>query len=153
VKYRDGRAHRRVPEAVHAGRYATIPDPLGPVDVRLVDGILVRSLYKTDYTEGGHHYVYRWVPKPEIWVERDIDPAELPFVVAHEYTERRLMRDEGLDYDKAHANCSKVEFALREGDSLRDLVAPRGRPFTRSDLPRLASDDYYRSVLRRYRRR
>src|SRR5438067_959895 len=83
------------------------------IDDWLVDGNMVRSLYKTDYTEGGHGYVYRWVPKQEIWVEKDLDRWELPFIVSHEYLELRLMRDLGIEYDKAHEICSKVEFDLR----------------------------------------
>ena len=73
------------------------PDPEGTVNVWLVDGNLVRSYYKTDYTEGGHGYVYPWVPKPEIWIEDGADHREVPYIVCHEYIERRLMRDEGLD--------------------------------------------------------
>jgi hypothetical protein len=153
LRYRAGRPHRRVPSRVYAGRYATLPDPEGPIEVRLVDGMVVRALYKTDYTEGGHGYVYGWVPRREIWVERDIAEAELPFMVAHEYTELRLMRDEGMEYDPAHRIASKVEFALREGDRLRDLVAPAGRTLAKSDLPALASAEFFKVVLGRYKGR
>ena len=153
LKYRAGRPHRRVPRRIYAGEYVTLPDPVGPVVVHLVVGELVRGYYKTDYTEGGHGYVYRWVPRGQIWVERDLAPAELPYVVAHEYTELRLMRDEGMEYDPAHAISSKVEFALREGDRLKDRLVPAGRKLTRRDLPRLTSEDYFAAVLRDYKRR
>src|SRR5205823_8211682 len=77
LKYRAGRPHRRVPRRIYAGRYATLPDALGPIAVHLVAGELVRGYYKTDYTEGGHGYVYPWVPRGQIWVERDLAKAEL----------------------------------------------------------------------------
>jgi hypothetical protein len=120
------------------------------VDVWVVDGNVVRSYYKTDYTEGGHGYVYRWVPRREIRVERALDPAELPFIVAHEYTEHRLMRDEGIEYDRAHEICSKVEFKLRRGEGVKEVVVPGRRPFGKADLPRLTSPGYFDYVVNKY---
>lgn len=152
VKYRAGRPHRRVPARVYAGRFVTIPDPEAAIEVRLVEGNLVRSLYKTDYAEGGHGYVYRWVPKGEIWVEKDIAVPELPFIVAHEYTELRLMRDRGMEYDPAHRIAAKVEFVLREGGRLRDQVASGRRGFSKSDLSHLATAEFFAAVCRDYRR-
>jgi hypothetical protein len=95
--------------------------------------------------------VYPWVPKSEIWIERDVDEAELPFLIAHEYSELRLMRDKGLEYDAAHRIASKIEFALREGDTIRDLLGPRGRALTKADLSRLTSAEFFAAVLRRYK--
>lgn len=151
VRYRGGRPHRQTPPEVYLNEYTTLPDPSGPVRARLVDGNLVRSLYRTDYVEGGHGFVYPWVPRGEVWLEQGVATRELPFVLAHEYTELRLMRDDGLAYDPAHSIAAKVEFALREGDSLRDLLAPPGRPFTKAQVGRLTSTEFYHAVKRRYR--
>jgi hypothetical protein len=151
LKYRAEWPHRRVPARIYAGSYATIPDAGSPVEIRLVEGNLVRSIYRIEYTEGGHGYVYRWVPKREIWVEKDIEARELPFIVAHEYTERRLMRDRGMEYAPAHRIAAKVEFALREGDRLRDLVGPSGREFSKAHLPLLATEEFFAAVRREYR--
>jgi hypothetical protein len=151
VKYRGGRPHRRTPAEVYVNHYTTLPDGRGSIEARLVDGGLVRSLYRTDYVEGGHGYVYPWVPKREIWLEQGVALRELPFVLAHEYTELRLMRDEGLEYDPAHAIAAKVEYALREGEALRDLAAAPGRPFRKSDLPALTTDAFFAAVKRKYR--
>jgi hypothetical protein len=155
AEYRGGRPHKRVPKRVYEAEYATLPDPNGPeteVTVWLVHGAVVRDLYKTDYTEGGHGYVYRWVPKPEIWVEDTVERAELPFVVAHEYLERRLMRDEGLEYDPAHEICSKVEYSLRECRGPHPIVCPRGK-LTKPDLPRLAKPEFLDYVVGHYLKR
>lgn len=150
MQFRDGRPHKRVPEKVYVERYTTLPDPKFPVEVWRVDGNVVRSLYKTDYTEGGHGYVYRWVPKHEIWVERDLHARELPYIVSHEYIELRLMRDEGLDYDTAHDICSKVEFQLRKGRGVKRLLAPGTRRFGKRDLPKLPRDEVLAYVVRFY---
>jgi hypothetical protein len=114
IEFRNGKPHRQVPEKVYLGLYATLPDQKGEVEVWLVDGNVVRSYYKTVYTEGGHGHVYPWVPKTQIWIEDGVDHREMPFIVCHEYLERRLMRDEGMEYDPAHEVCSKVEFDLRK---------------------------------------
>ena len=148
VEFRDGKPHKRVPEAIYLEPYSTLADPKGPVAVWLIDGNLARSYYKTDYTEGGHGYVYPWVPRPEIWIEDGVDRREVPFIVSHEYLERRLMRDEGLDYDTAHEICSRVEFDLRKGRGATPLLVPGRRKLTKKDLPRLTSDEVFQYVLK-----
>jgi hypothetical protein len=153
VTFRDGKPHKQVPAAIYLEEYTTLPDPQGPVRVWLIDGNLARSYYKTDYTEGGHGYVYPWVPRPEIWIEDGVDRREVPFIVSHEYLERRLMRDEGIDYDTAHAICSKVEFDLRKARGATPLLTTGGRKLHKKDLPRLVSDEVFQYVLRTYVRK
>jgi hypothetical protein len=150
VAFRDGKPHKRVPDELYLGEYVTLPDPKGAVGVRLVDGNLARSYYKTDYTQGGHHFVYPWVPGPQIWVEDGTDHREIPFVVCHEYLERRLMRDAGLGYDRAHQIASALEFDLRKGRGLTPLLTRRGR-VGRADLPGLTAEAVYEFVTAHYR--
>jgi hypothetical protein len=109
-----------------------------------------RSGAKTDYTEGGHGYVYDWVPKQQIWIERDLDRWELPFIVSHEYLELRLMRDAGIEYDPAHEICSKVEFKIRKGQEAKRLLVPGPRRLKKKDLPQLARENVFQYVLKRY---
>ncbi len=150
VEFRDGKPHKHVPEAIYLEPYATLPDPKGPVKVWIINGNLARSYYKTDYTEGGHGYVYPWVPQQEIWIEDGVDHREIPFIVAHEYLERRLMRDSELDYDTAHEICSRVEFDLRKMKGATPLLVSGRRKFMRKDLPRLTSEDVFAYVLRNF---
>lgn len=150
VEFRDGRPHKRVPDELYLSEYLTLPDPKGTVSVRLVDGNLARSYYKTDYTQGGHGYVYPWVPKFQIWVEDGTDHREIPFVVCHEYLERRLMRDAGLGYNRAHEIASALEFDLRKGEGLTPLLTC-GRKIGKGDLPGLTADAVYEFVNARYR--
>lgn len=153
VAFRDGKPHKQVPAAIYLEEYTVLLDPQGQVRVWVVDGNLVRSYYKTDYTEGGHGYVYHWVPRPEIWIEDGVDRRELPFIVCHEYLERRLMRDQGIDYDTAHNICSRVEFDLRKGRGATPLLVSGKRRLHKADLVRLVRDDVFEYVLRNYVRK
>ena len=150
ITFRDGKPHKQVPDCIYLKPYLTLADPLGTVTVWLVDGNVVRSYYKTDYIEGGHGYVYSWVPRPEIWIEDGVDHREIPFILAHEYLERRLMRDARLGYDHAHTIASKLEFDLRKGRGITPLLTRAGKPLGKSDLPGLVKEDVYSAVLRRY---
>ncbi len=79
-----------------------------PVSVWIVDGRLVRSVFDIDFTEGGHDYVYEFVPQNEVWIDNDLDEIERPYVLLHELHERNLMA-KGWDYDRAHEDSSKIE--------------------------------------------
>ena len=96
------------------------------------------------------------MPRPEIWVENGVDQRELPFIVSHEYLERRLMRDEGIDYDRAHEICSRIEFDLRKGRGLArktSLLTSRRQKLHKNHLVRLTRDDVFQYVLRSYVRK
>jgi hypothetical protein len=150
LPFRDGKPHRRVPRVVYEKLYLSLSDPKFAVEVWLVDGNVVRSLYNTDYTEGGHGFVYPWVPKSQIWVEKDLDRWELPFIVSHEYIELRLMRDLGLGHDRAHAICSKVEFNLRQGKGAQRFLVQGRRRLSKRDLPKLTRENLLNYVARTY---
>lgn len=152
IEFRDGKPHKRVPDEIYLAEYITLPDPKGTVSVRLVDGNLLRSYYKTDYTQGGHAYVYPWVPKQQIWIEDGVDHREIPFILCHEYLERRLMRDGGLEYARAHEIASALEYDLRKGTGLTSMLS-RGRKIGKADLPGLTEEAVYEFVSDHYRHR
>jgi len=81
--------------------------------IYLVDGNVVRNLYKTDFVEGGHGYVYPWIPKNEIWVEKDMNTNEIPIIALHEYVERTIMKEQEEEYAYSHKVSSKVEYGFR----------------------------------------
>jgi hypothetical protein len=147
IKYRAGRAHKRVPMKIYREQYTTLPDERFTVKLWIVDGNLVRSFYSTEYTEGGHGYVYPWVPKDEIWVEEAVDRRERPFIVIHEYLEHRLMRDRKLDYETAHAICSKVEFHCRKDEGLKRVLVSGRRRIHKGDLPNLTAPEFFAHVV------
>jgi hypothetical protein len=82
------------------------------VSVWIVDGRLVRSVFDIDFTEGGHDYVYEFVPENEVWIDNDLDEPERPYVLLHELHERNLMA-KGWTYSKAHEDASKIEYNYR----------------------------------------
>ncbi len=78
----------------------------------LVDGRIIRQYVDPEFTQGGHEFVYPYVPKGEIWIERALHPKEIPFVLHHEIVERKLMR-RGKNYDMAHEYATVAEKEMR----------------------------------------
>ncbi len=93
------------------------------VCVWIVNGRRVRSVFDTDFTEGGHDQVYKFVPEGEIWIDDAVVEQERGFVLLHELHERNLMA-QGMSYDKAHAQSSRLEVRCRHHpDKLDDALA------------------------------
>jgi len=99
-------------EKIHRRREGKTDDG---IDVWIIDGRLVRSVFYLDFTEGGHEFVYNFVPSNEVWIDNDISAKERSFVLLHELFERRLMA-KGMDYDRAHERASKAEWAARHNE-------------------------------------
>ncbi len=83
------------------------------IKVWIVGGESVRSLFFLDFTEGGHGYVYSFIPKNEVWIDDDVEPDEIKFVLLHELHERNLM-SKGMKYEPAHSRSSKIEYYCRK---------------------------------------
>ena len=86
------------------------------VKIWLIDGRLVRSDFYIDFTEGGHEFVYNFVPKNEIWLDNDLAVAEYPYVLLHELFERSKMA-KGMIYNEAHRRASKLEWSCRHNQT------------------------------------
>jgi hypothetical protein len=96
------------------------------VAVWIVGGRMVRSVFDIDFTEGGHDYVYEFVPEKEVWIDDDILEPERPYVLVHELHERNRMAT-GWPYSKAHAESSRVEYRCRHHpDDLHEALAAEG---------------------------
>jgi hypothetical protein len=80
--------------------------------VWIVNGRSVRSLFDIDFTEGGHDKVYKFVPENEVWIDDDVEKEERGYVLLHELHERNLML-QGIKYNKAHAESSRLEYRCR----------------------------------------
>jgi len=89
----------------------------GDVKVWLVRGDLVRSLFFTDFTQGGHDKVYKFVPKGEVWIDDDLFKKERVFVIIHELYERYLMA-KGMTYNQAHEKASRIEYRCRKNPKI-----------------------------------
>lgn len=86
------------------------------VKIFLVDGKKVRDSEFIDFTQGGHHLVYNWIPKGEIWIDSEMTKEERPFVIFHELFEHSLMKS-GMSYGDAHEEASRKEKWLRTDKS------------------------------------
>ena len=96
------------------------------IEVWRVDGKLVRDILDIEWTEGGHNYVYFFVPKQEVWIDDKTDAADMPYVLLHELHERNLMK-KGMSYARAHADSSKIEAHARTHvDELESLLQNEG---------------------------
>ena len=96
------------------------------VSVWIVNGRLVRSAFDIDFTAGGHDRVYKFVPAREVWIDDAIEKKERGVVLLHELHERNRM-GEGLSYNKAHAESSRLEFRCRHHpDELHDALMAEG---------------------------
>ncbi len=112
---------KKNPEKINPKKYCVLNDSKGKISVFTVSGEAIRDRFKTDFSQGGHGYVYNWIPKLEIWLERE-EKDEYPFILAHEYVEMILMRDRKMTYDEAHDIASKIENELRKkGFSEKDF--------------------------------
>lgn len=90
------------------------------VKVWIVNGEVVRDLFFIDFTEGGHDFVYSFIPKNEVWIDDDLNSEDIKFVILHEVYERRLM-SKGMDYDSAHKRASHIEYSCRHNRKKIDI--------------------------------
>ena len=79
-----------------------------------VDGERVRRELDVDFTMGGTHAVYRFIPKSEIWIDSCLGTVDRYATIVHEYVEHELMAKDGLSYDEAHDLSSEIESQFRE---------------------------------------
>lgn len=79
----------------------------GSLNIMFVDGAIVRKYFDAYFLLGGHHYVYPYIPKNEVWID-DLNYADdHEFTLIHELHERNLMKKD-VDYASAH------DYALAE---------------------------------------
>jgi hypothetical protein len=102
-KYSDNNVHKK-----RLNQYCK-----GGIDVWLVDGKKVRDKFYVNFTEGGHGYIYSFIPKNEVWIDDDLQEAEIPHVLIHELHERELMKNKGMSYNKAHEESLELELDCR----------------------------------------
>ncbi len=69
----------------------------------------------------GHHLVYRFIPRNEVWVGKMDNPAWERIQVIHELAEKGQM-DAGAGYDEAHDYANKWETVARENPKQANAV-------------------------------
>lgn len=86
---------------------------VGNLKVWLVYGKNVRSEYDMDFTGGGHHRVYRFIPKGELWIDDDLPEKERYAYIEHELYELGRMQ-KGVPYISAHRGANVKENKFRK---------------------------------------
>ena len=120
----------KVPDKVYSKLYCEIKEE--NIKVWLVDGEIIRDLYKTDFIEGGNPFVpYPWMPKDEIWIEKNLKERDRIATIIHEFVESTLIEKKKMSYDKAHSIAVKVDWHHR------------GK-FNKSDIENLTQDEALR---------
>lgn len=122
-KLPDTPKYKDIPKKLYIKKYGAIKDVSETVIIYLIEGEVVRDLYKTDYVEGGHAYVYEWIPLDEIWIDKIVPADEIPVVILHEFLERTLMKYKKFPYVRAHEAASKVEFEHRGIFNKKDALS------------------------------
>jgi hypothetical protein len=82
------------------------------IQVMLVRGKAVRDWIWTDFVQGGHHLVYDFIPRGQIWIDNALVAEEFLPTVRHELYELRLM-SQGMSYAEAHERSSLAEVEFR----------------------------------------
>lgn len=126
-------------------RFGKIVGQIGHVPVRMVDAELARHLCNSDFVVGGHGYVYGFIPKREIWLDRDMAPQAVACSALHEAVERTLQKQKKMSYDRAHEFANGVESKMRA-----ELIAQGG---LRGEQPLVVAGRWYKRWLVTHRER
>ena len=62
------------------------------------------------------------------------------------------MRDEKIDYERAHEICSRMEFDLRKAATRNSFPGLSRRKLAKADLPKLTRPEFFEYVRRHYAR-
>ena len=87
------------------------------INVFLVDGDKIKIKYDLDFVEGGNDAIYNYIPANTLWIDKNLDKHEYPFIILHEFVERYLMKKYGLEYNDAHDLANHYEKKFRISSS------------------------------------
>jgi hypothetical protein len=91
---------------------------LGGMRIFLVNGEFIRNRLETSFTMASHHWVSKYIPKDEVWVDDKMSELDKAAVIHHEVYEIGLMR-KGMPYLKAHARATRSEQWFRKRNFLK----------------------------------
>jgi hypothetical protein len=89
----------------------------------IVDGARAVDLLYPFFLYGGNDQRYRFNPDGEVWLDNRMGLSELGYTILHELKERKLMRQRGMTYDRAH----DLSIAAEEPRRLKDEKAAATR--------------------------
>ena len=84
------------------------------ITIKLIDGDKVKLQHDIDFVEGGNDKAYStYMPKNEIWIDKNVNPHNWKFICLHEFVERTLMSKENMSYKDAHKLADMVKREAR----------------------------------------
>jgi len=75
-------------------------DTIGKIKIYRVDGAYIRKNLDGDFSNFGQGYRFKFIPKDELWLDKEAKPGEDRFFIDHLLREHRLMA-QGKPYDVA----------------------------------------------------
>lgn len=85
----------------------------------VVHGGRVHRLLYPHFLSGGNDQRYRYTPENEVWIDHRMGLSELRYTILHELLERKLMRERGWSYNRAHKEALAAEEKARLNDEHR----------------------------------
>lgn len=82
----------------------------------IVDGDQVFGHLYPAFIMGGNDQRYRFNPADEVWIDSRIGAEEFEYTLAHELIERKMMREKGWSYGRAHKAGLALEKKMRDKD-------------------------------------
>lgn len=88
--------------------YIQKDDQRGDLQVWIVNGEYIRSHIDEEFTNFGQHYRFPFIPKNELWIDREAQQDERAFFIDHLLTEHKLMA-QGMPYAQALEQADRAE--------------------------------------------
>ncbi len=117
---------------------------------------VVRSLYP-EFIMGGNDQRYRFNPLNEVWIDGNMGVEELEYTIAHELIERKLMREKGWSYNRAHTEgglaleekmrASNERRVLKHSRYVGELYSESGVQASGSLMPPICALNIYRRYV------
>jgi hypothetical protein len=108
--------------------YVRLLDRVSGIDIWRVDGHRIRNHLDVEFTNGHHHFTRKYIPKREIWLDRDAPGAgEWTLWALRQLVERQEMA-RGVDYLRALGKAAHMErverrraLGLKKRPEIRDI--------------------------------
>lgn len=85
--------------------------------VWIVDGEYVRDFIDEEFTNYGHHYRFKFIPKNEFWIDNERVPGEEKYYIDSMLVTNRLM-SKGISHEEAVKKADAIEKSERSKSEL-----------------------------------
>jgi hypothetical protein len=114
--------------------------------VWIIDGEYVRSHLDREFTNYGQHYRFNFIPKNELWIDKQKVPGEENFYIINMLVENRLMA-KGIDYGEAVDKANAVERKER----MKEYLIRKG--IEKKQKIKETAESVHKKLLKKYSRK